>query len=210
MKQDDNNRQEPDKYLKDIETIKDLLFKAEQKPIYEYWAFYAWGILVILGSAIHFFVQRRFEPTVRQLFLEIWLPVILIAAFVELVTYIRTMSRQALSLFTRTLRRFALSLSGSAVAFCLLLVMLSRTGASGYMPIALLLGAAVFYFLLAQVTYTHVYLHGYLFLAIAILLYLFRVEHEALVLAVGFLVGFSLITVGITIRIKEKASNGAE
>jgi len=193
-----------ERYVRDIATIKDILLKSEQKPIYEHWAFYAWGVLVILGTAIHYLVQKRFEPTVRQLFLEIWLPVLLIGGFIELVTYIRTMSRQALNLFTRTVRRFYLSLLGSGVAFCLLVVMLNRGGAAGYMPLAFLLGAALFYFLLAQVTYTHVYIHGYLFLVFAILLYIFDLSHEILVPVVGLLVGFSMIAVGITIRVQEK------
>jgi len=193
-----------ERYIKDIATIKDILLKSEQKPIYEHWAFYAWGILVILGAVIHFIVQKRFDPTVRQLFLEIWLPVLLIGGFIELLTYIRTMSRQALNLFTRTVRRFYLSLLGSGVAFCLLVIMLNRGGAVGAMPIAFLLGAAVFYFLLAQVTYTHVYIHGYLFLVFAILLYIFDLSHEILVPIVGLLVGVSMITVGITIRVQEK------
>jgi hypothetical protein len=189
-----------DRYMKDIATIKDILLKSEQKPIYEHWAFYAWGILVILGTLIHFIVQRRFEPTVRQLFLEIWLPVMLVAGFIELLTYIRIMSRQALNLFTRTVRRFYLSLTGSGIAFCLLVIMLNRGGAVGTMPIAFLLAAALFYFLLAQVTYTHVYIHGYLFLVFAILMYIFDLSHE-------ILVGFSMIAVGITIRIQEKSKH---
>lgn len=193
--------------MQDIATIKELLLKTEQKPIYEHWAFYAWGVLVILGSVIHFLVQRRFDPTVRQLLLEIWLPVLLIAGFIELVTYIRTMARQALNLFTRTVRRFYLSLLGSGIAFCLLLVMLNRSGAQGYMPIAFLLGAAVFYFLLAQVTYTHVYIHGYLFLVFASLLYIFDLMHETLVPIVGSLVGISMIVVGITSRIQDKSKH---
>jgi hypothetical protein len=86
-------------------------------------------------------------------------------------------------------------------------MMLHRGGAVGFMPIAFLLGAAVFYFLIAQVTYTHVYFHGYLFLVFAILLYLFDLAHEILVPVVGLLVGFSLIAVGITIRIQEKTKH---
>ena len=206
---DRNERAEEnqERYIRDIATIKDILLKSEQKPIYEHWAFYAWGILVILGSVIHFIVQRRFEPTVRQLFLEIWLPVLLIGGFIELVTYIRTMSRQALNLFTRTIRRFYLSLGGSGVAFCLLVIMLNRGGAVGYMPIAFLLGAAIFYFFLAQITYTHVYIHGYLFLLFAILLYIFDLSHEVLVPIVGVLVGVSMIAVGVTIRVQEKSKH---
>jgi hypothetical protein len=193
--------------MKDIATIKDILLKSEQRPIYEHWAFYAWGILIILGTAIHFFVQRRFEPTVRQLFLQIWLPVMLVAGFIELVTYVRIMSRRAVNLFTRTVRRFYLSLLGSGVAFCLLIIMLNRSGAVGFMPIAFLLGAAVFYFLLAQFTYTHVYIHGYLFLVFAGVMFVFDLAHDVLVPAVGLLVGFSLIVVGITVRIREKTGH---
>ena len=68
----------------------------------------------------------------------------------------------------------------------------------------------MFYFLLGQVTYTHVYLHGYLFLIVAVLLYLFRLQHEALVLIVGLLVGLSTIVVGITNRVKEKTTHELE
>ena len=208
MKQEEGEN--ADRYLRDIQTIKDLLVKAEQKPIYEYWAFYVWGALVILGSLAHFFVQRRFDPAGSRLFLEIWLPVILVAGFIELIAHIRIMSRQSMSVFTRTIRRFYLSLTGSAGAFCLLLIMLGRAGVAGHMPIAFLLGAAVFYFLLGQVTYTHVFLHGYLLLIVAVLLYLFRLQHEALVLIVGLLIGLSTIVVGITNRVKEKTAHELE
>jgi len=133
--------------------------------------------------------------------------VLLIAGLIELMTYLRMMSRQALTLFNRTIRRFYLSLLGSGLAFCMLLVMLNRGGVPGTIPIAFLLAAAVFYFLLAQVTYTHVYIHGYLFLVFAILLHLFNLTHEFLVPVVGLLVGLSMIVVGITIRIHENSGH---
>jgi hypothetical protein len=195
---DNQETQNLGRYLEDIATIKDMLFKAEQKPLYENWAFYAWGSLIMAASILHFLVERVRLLPVRQLFLEIWLPTLLVAGFIEAISLIRNLSRQALPLFSRTVLRFYLSVLGSAGVFVLIVVMAIKLQAISLLPLLLLLTAAVFYFIFAQTTYTHMYIHGYLFLILAVILYLFHIPHQVLVPLVGCTIGVSLIITGLT------------
>lgn len=75
---ENQKNQNLEKYLQDIETIKDLLAEVDKRPLYEPWAFYAWGGLVAIGSLIHFLVERRSDFPVGEIFLKVWLPVILL------------------------------------------------------------------------------------------------------------------------------------
>ncbi len=202
----DNSRdQDLSKYLKDIETIKDLLFEAEKKPLYEHWAFYAWGGLIILGSLIHFFTERHFNLTVTELFLKVWLPVILVAGFLELISFIRNMSKHSLSLFSRSISKIYLSLIGSCVAFCFIVIFFINLDAVQYLPVVFLFACAVLYFIFAQMSaYTHLFIHGFLMILLAVILYLFNIDHYSLSLIIGLVIGFSLITAGFTSGIIEK------
>ncbi|NOY10257.1 MAG: hypothetical protein GXP33_15595 [Spirochaetes bacterium] len=66
------------KYLEDIRTIKELLLKTEDQPVYENWAFYAWGILIISAGIVHYFAEAAYKLGTGELFLKIWLPAIFI------------------------------------------------------------------------------------------------------------------------------------
>jgi hypothetical protein len=191
---------EPDleKYLEDIATIKDMLFRADNKPIYETWSFYVWGSVIALASVIHYLVERTLGLNLERLFLEIWLPAILLLGLTEVISLTRNMSKQALPLFSRTLVRFYLSLIGCFSVLILLLLLLIRLEAVDYLPLVFLLTGSVFYFVFAQTTYTHMYIHGYLFIVLAVVLYLFHVPHQLLVPVVGCTVGASQVIVGIT------------
>ena len=105
---EDRQDQNLDKYLNDIETIKDLPAEVDKRPLYEPWVFYAWGGLVAIGSLIHFLVERRFDLPVGEIFLKVWLPVILLAGFSEVLALSRNLARHSLSLIVGCV--FAISL----------------------------------------------------------------------------------------------------
>jgi hypothetical protein len=186
-----------DKYLEDITVIKDTLLESEKRYVWEPWAFCAWGGLILLASVIHFLVDRRAGSSGLLLFLEIWLPVILIAGFIELITLLRSLRRQSLTIFTRSIVRLYLSLFGSLAALLVLLLLFYRLQALAWIPLVYLPGAAVLYFLLAQSGYTRLYLHAYLFVLLAVLLTVFPVERHLLVLLVGAGIGASMIIAGL-------------
>ncbi len=55
-----------------------------------------------------------------------------------------------------------------------------------------------------QASYTHLYVHGYLFVPLAIILYLFNIPHHILTLIIGLVMGFSSIIAGLTSGVMEK------
>jgi hypothetical protein len=186
-----------DRYIQDIATIKDTLLQSEKRYVWEPWSFCSWGVLIILGAVIHFLVERRAASSGLVLFLEIWLPVILVSGFIELLTLVRSLRRQSLTIFTRSIVRLYLSLFGSLAALLVLLLLFYRLGALQFVPLVYLPGAAVVYFLLAQSGYTRLYVHAYLFVLLAVLLIVFPVERHLLVLLVGVIIGGSMIIAGL-------------
>ncbi len=204
------NKKEPDlaKYLEDIKTIKDLLLEVEKKPLYENWVFYAWGGLFILGSLIHFFTVKYLNFGIRDLFLKIWLPVLLIGGFIEVIALVRNMSKYSLPLFSRSVIKLYLSLIGIVAVLFFVVLFFINLKAIQYLPIIFLLFYSVFYLTLAQQpSYMHLYVHGYLFILLAIILYLFNIPHQILTLIVGSVIGVSSIIAGLTSSIMEKKGN---
>jgi len=203
----DADKKTPDdlkRYLEDITIIKDTLLESEKRYIWEPWSFCAWGGLIIIASLIHFLVERRAGSSSLVLFLEIWLPLILVSGFIELITLLRSLRRQSLTIFTRSIVRLYLSLIGSLAALTVLLLLFYRLGALQFIPLVYLPATAVIYFLLAQSGYTRLYVHAYLLVLLAVLLVVFPVERHLLVLLVGVCIGCSIIVAGIMDRLGQK------
>ena len=74
----DSTEKDREKYLEDIKTIKDIMLKTENEPVYENWAFYAWGLIIIAVSIIHFFIEAAYGYGIKDLFLKVWLPAIIL------------------------------------------------------------------------------------------------------------------------------------
>ena len=197
MKADEKPEAGLDRYLQDITIIKDTLLESEKRYVWEPWSFCSWGGLIILGAVIHFLVARRAASSGLVLFLEIWLPMLLVSGFIEMITLLRSLHRQSLTIFTRSILRLYLSLFGSLAALMVLMLLFYRLGALQFVPLVYLPVAAVVYFLLAQSGYTRLYVHAYLFVLLAVLLIVFHVERHLLVLLVGVVIGGSMIVAGL-------------
>ncbi len=184
-------------YLKDIETIKDVMIKAEDWPFFECWVFYVWGACIITGTLIQHFVGHLHEFTAGEQLLKIWLPVLVVLGFFEVVGLVRSLSRQAIRVFTKPVVRFYISLVGSALALILLIVLLHSAGDDELIPVAYVGATAVMYFLFSLGSYPHFAVHGYGMLAFGAVLAVFSFNYEALVLAAGIGIGLSFFAAGI-------------
>jgi hypothetical protein len=195
-----------EKYLKDIETIKDLLADVDKRPLYESWVFYVWGGLIAIGSLIHFLVEKSYNLPIGEIFLKIWLPVILAMAFFEFLALIRNLTKQSLSIFSRGIVKLYMSMIGSGVALVFIVLLFLELDAIEYLPIIFLLAGAIIYFILAQRTaYTYLIAHGVLMLLLAFVFYLLKIEHHALSLIVGCVFALSLAVAGFNAgRMKKK------
>lgn len=196
-----------EKYLKDIDTIKGMLFESEKRPLYEHWVFYAWGILVLIGTVVHYFIVLSGNLSVAQIFVRVWLPLILLAGFLQLVAFIRSLNKQELSFFSRALIKFYLNVLGYTVVICFLVLLFIRVRAISHLPVVFLLASSVYFFIFAQASYDFMYVHGYLMVFLALVLYLLRIDFKNLQLITGCIVGVALITCGIVSAVKEQKQN---
>jgi len=78
MIQDRRDGEDLSKYIDDIKTIKELLYGVEKRPLYEHWVFWFWGGLAIAGTLVQFFLTASHPLELQDLFLTIWLPIILL------------------------------------------------------------------------------------------------------------------------------------
>ncbi len=197
-----------EKYLQDIATIKDLLSDVDKRPLYEPWVFYVWGGLVAAGTLIHYLVERELNLPIAEIFLKVWLPVVLGMGFFELLAFIRNLSRHSLPFFSRSLAKLYASLTGSLVALVFIVLLFLKLDAIEQLPVVILLAGAVIYFILAQRSaYVYLSAHGFLLILLALLFYLLEIEHHTLSLIVGSLFAVSLIIAGFTAARMGKKEN---
>ena len=194
-----------EKYLKDIETIKDLLADVDKRPLYESWVFYVWGGLIAVGSFIHFLVEKNYDLPIGEIFLKVWLPVILAMGFFEFLALVRNLARHSLSIFSRGMVKLYMSMTGSVAALVFIVLLFLKLDAIQYLPIVFLLAGAIAYFILAQRSaYVYLFAYGFLMVLLAILFYLLKIEHHALSLIVGCVVAISLTIAGFSAGRMEK------
>ena len=194
---ENQKNQNLEKYLKDIATIKDLLADVEKRPLYEPWIFYVWGGLVAIGTLAHFLVGRQFNLPMGEIFLKIWLPVILAMGFFEFLAFIRNSARHAIPFFSRGNAQLYMSMIGSVTALVFIVLLFIKLDALEYLLVVFLLAGAISYFILAQRSaYVYLFDHGFLMVLLAILFYLFNIEHYTLSLVVGCVFAISLIIAG--------------
>ena len=93
--EENNDSRRIEKYVKDIETIKSLLMQVEDNPMIENWAFFTWGFLVLIGSLIHYYTIRFMQFSTAEVFLKVWVPIVLVAILLETIAWIKKMSRES-------------------------------------------------------------------------------------------------------------------
>lgn len=187
-------------YLKDLETIKDVMIRAEDRPLFEQWAFYVWGLGFIAGTLLQHFIGHQHELTAGQQFTRIWIPVLLVLGLVEVVSLVRTMSRQAITVYTKSVVRLYVSMIGASAALLLVVAVVHKSGGTHWLPIVYVAAAAVVYFLFALTSYPHLTIVGYAMIILGSILVIFAMPYESLVLIAGIGIGTSCIAAGIADR----------
>ncbi len=191
-------------YEEDIRTIKELMLRTENEPVYENWAFYSWGLILIAASLIHYFIERAYHYNIGELFLRVWVPTIAIMGLIETVSLVRNLEKNSLTIFSKKIVRLYLTIFGLSIIYIFIILLFIKLGGVQYLPIVLMLVAASFYFIFAIEGYRNAYLHGYILLAIAVVLYLLKIDHRVMVVIVGTVIGTSTILIGIAADINIK------
>ncbi len=196
------------RYAKDIETIKSVLLQIGEKPLIEHWAYYTWGGLVLAGSLLQYYATKMLAYSIAEVFTLIWLPVILIALFLETIAWIRRMARESIPFFSRETMKLSLSATGMFIGACIIVSAFIQLQAVDMLPSIILILFAFFLFLYALMTYTYIYGYAYFLLIAAVILHLLQLESSFKFLMMGIICSLSFIAAGITAWQVEKQRNG--
>ena len=197
--------EELSRYVDDIKTIKSLLFDVERRPLYEHWVFYVWGALVIVGTVAQFILSKSYELAIGELFLAIWLPVMVLMALSEIIALVRNLSRYSVSLFSLPYIRFYLASMPCVAALVFIGVLFIKSGSQEYLPLVILLSGSILFAILAQHGgYSSAFVYSFLMFFLTLVLAFAGLPVRILSLVVGVTIGSAVVAVGLTARYLEK------
>jgi len=192
------------RYLEDLKTIKDLLVEVEENPLIEPWAFFTWGVLIIIGSILHVIIEYSFNLTGLKHIIFIWSPIIAIGGFFECMGFIRKMSKDCMSLFSRVSKKLWTSLVAITIVFAIIIGILLRTAGTAYLPLTMLLYISVCFLGFGLIAYSKMFIPAFFLILISILFFIFDFKVLMAVLVAGLLIGLSFIGIGIMVWRDEK------
>jgi hypothetical protein len=201
---ENNDSKRIEKYAKDIETIKSLLMQVEGKPLIENWAFFTWGFLMLIGSLLHYHTVRFMQLSTAEVFLKVWLPIVLIAIFLETIAWIRKMARESIPLLSRTTIKLWLTVIGTFTGMCFIIAIQVQMNAVSSLPTIILIFFAIMLFAYAQVAYSYLYAHAYFLISVGIIIHLLDLDAQIKFLVAGLSCSLTFITAGVTSLIMEK------
>ena len=202
--EENSNSKSIQKYAKDIETIKSLLIQVEGKPMIENWAFFTWGFLMLIGSLTHYYTVRFMQLATAEVFLKVWLPVVLIAIFLETIAWIRKMASESIPLLSRTTIKLWLTVTGIFTGMCFIIAIQVQMNAINTLPTIILIFFAVMLFTYAQAAYSYLYAHAYFLIIVAMIIHLLGLDAQTKFLVAGLVCSATFIAGGVTSLIMEK------
>ena len=188
----------------DLQTIKALLLEVKTKTIYERWAFFVWGVLIILGGITHFIFEGLYTLKTMDDFMFIWIPVMILAGLFELISFIQNLSKKSLSVFSRPIIKFFLGLIILSFMVIFTSIVLLQLNYYNYIPLFLTFAGSGFFILYAMATHINYFFPAAFLTALAVILFFFTIPTRVLVLICSLGVGIAWIAGGITCYFLEK------
>ncbi len=110
------NKEDIARMAADLGTIKALLMKVEGNHLVEPWAFYVWGTAFMAGGLLHHLIGKTAGYSTEKLLLAVWLPLLGLASFLEVVSWTRKMKKESVPLYSGPLVKFWTSIAGITAA----------------------------------------------------------------------------------------------
>jgi len=201
---DEKRNQNIDKYADDLATIKSLLMDVDKRPFLEYWAFFTWGALILIGTLIHFWLRITMDLPEPKLFLYVWVPVFIIAASLETLAWLKRMTKESMSLLNQTTMKMFVAMGGVMTAMGLFLVIVVEGTGYSYVPHVVVAMYGIFMLFFGQFSYNFYFGIGYLLVMSAVVLYVLPLPKDIAYLAAGIVLGLTFIVTGELTRRAEK------
>jgi hypothetical protein len=196
-----------EKYASDLATIKSLLLSVEEKTLIEIWAFLTWGVIILIGTGLHALMRFYYHLDYSDVFYIIWLPLFLIAIFLETAAWIKKISRDSLPFFSRPMIKFWLSALGTMVVTGFVIYVVIKSGSLVYLPAVIMMSFALFLLIYAQMSYIQMYIYGYLLIIFAIIQNIISPNLDIQIILSGIVLGIVFIICRIFLGKKEKIAN---
>ena len=192
-----------EKYLNDIETIKDLLITVEEKSFIEHWTFYFWGAAVIAGTLAHLFIANPKVFSPGKIFYIIWLPVLLICGIIEIVSWYIRAKKDNRPVYTRSIKKFLSAWAVILLIASLTVILFIHIGAYNLLPVIILAFSSYILVFYGIFSYSFLITNGYILAGSAVLIYFLKLPGEITLLLCGMAGGVISIISGILIKRKE-------
>lgn len=189
-----------EKYLEDIQTIKDTLIRQEKRPVIEPWIFNSWTALVFIGTFIQFIINRHGMHHYDSIVVWIWVPIILTGGILEGIGWYRNNEKEGMLIKSKTNISLLHLLIIMCISSFLIYLVITNAGALDFLPVMFLVQAGVFFTVFISFTHTKFYFISETFIAAAIIFYVFKFTGPYADMTVGIIISALFFISGILYR----------
>jgi hypothetical protein len=202
---DESRERELDKRAEDIRAVRRLMALADDISLIHPWAFFAWAGLVAAGTVLHYARFLSESIQVNSALLSIWLPVLVLGAVAESLSWIIKLRTQALPIFSRRLGGMLLGALAMITVLIFGGIKIAQAAPSPGIIIVFAVLPLVFY---AQMCYGQLFIEIFAGLAAGILLDALGLSSPALFLAGGLFVAAVFAASGLHVLAIERRRRG--
>lgn len=201
---EEKKEQNIDRYARDLATIKSLLMEVEKRPFLEFWAFFTWAGLILTGTLLHYWLRISYKLPEPDIFIYVWLPLCIVASFLETVAWLRRMQKESMPLMNSTAIKLFIGMGAMMIAMGLFLVISAKATGYCYVPHIVLAMYGIFILYFGQISHGFYFGAGYFLILFAVLLYLLPVPKDLAYLAGGTVLALTFAVTGEVTRRVEK------
>jgi len=173
---DKNSEHDIAKYIDDIKIIKSMLMKVDETPMIENWAFFTWGVLMILGSFLHWVGWKFWNIDHDFLFIALWIPIFAVASVGETIAWIRRLSKNSMPLFNKSSINIFVSFGFFTIMMIFITHTIIKLNGIQYIPSLFLFFFAMGMIFYGMISYSHLYVAAVVLGTSAIVINLFNIN----------------------------------
>ena len=203
----DQNNNEQEKYKHDIEIIKNVILKVEEKAIFETWVFFTYGVILFLGAVFNILMVCVWKIATSDILIKFWVPIFLVAGILEPIALVRKLSKEALPLLSKTIIKLYLGIFGCCASVLIVLVPIFMSGNYSILPSCFLCLWAIVYLFYAQIASPTIFLHAFTLIIAGLILLVTGFSLDVQIIVIAFLLSISSFIIGITDYRRNKKPN---
>lgn len=205
VKKDKNKDLE--KYQNDLSVIKDILIKSDEVLYVEYWAFFTWGVFILIASLLHFLTYKFLNYNLNLIFTRVWVPILLLGAFFETIAWRIKNAKENIPLTSKTNLKLISNLTACFIAMCFIIYMLVEIQALIVLPVIVMLLLAMCMFIIGQQSYNVITYTGIFLVISAVIIYFFQLPLHPQCVVVSTIIGLAFLVSGYLAKLKEREKN---